>query len=70
MPVCACGCGEETKGGKFLQGHEQRLRKQLDEKVGGLPVLARLVEAGEMYAQGRMTRDDLAGLVKLIFSQG
>jgi hypothetical protein len=37
--------------------------------VGGLPVLARLVEAGEMYAQGRMTRDDLAGLVRLIFSK-
>jgi hypothetical protein len=69
MPMCACGCGEETKGGKFLQGHEQRLRKQLDEKVGGLPLLARLVQAGEMYAGGQMSQDDLARVVKLIFSK-
>ena len=40
MPECACGCGEETKRAKFLAGHEQKLRKELDEKVGGLPLLA------------------------------
>jgi hypothetical protein len=69
MPICACGCGEETKGGKFLQGHEQKLRKQLDEKAGGLPLLARLVQAGEMYAGGQMSQDDLGRLVKLIFTK-
>jgi hypothetical protein len=69
MSSCACGCGEETKGGKFLQGHEQKLRKRLDEKVGGLPLLARLVQAGEMYAGAQMTLDDLGRVVKLIFSK-
>jgi hypothetical protein len=69
MPSCACGCGEETKGGKFLQGHEQKLRKQLDEKVGGLPLLSRLVQAGEMYADAQMSLDDLGRLVKLIFAK-
>jgi hypothetical protein len=67
MPICACGCGEETKRGRFLPGHEQKLRKHLDEKVGGLPLLARLVQAGEMYAGGQMRLDDLGRLVKLIF---
>ncbi len=69
MPICACGCGGETKRGRFLPGHEQKLRKELDEKVGGLPVLSRLVQAGEMYAGGRMGLEDLGHLVKLIFSQ-
>jgi len=67
MPICACGCGEETKRGKFLPGHDQKLRKKLEEKVGGLPLLARLVQTGEMYAGGKMSLEDLGSLVKLIF---
>ena len=42
-----------TKTGKYLQGHEQKLRKQLEEKVGGLPLLASLVKVTQMYAQDR-----------------
>ncbi len=68
MPECACGCGEETKRGKYLQGHEQKLRKQLDEKVGNLQLLASLVRVTETYAHGRMSLDDLGRLVKLIYS--
>ena len=67
MPECACGCGEETKKGKYLQGHEQKLRKQLEEKVGGLPLLASLVKVTQMYAQDRMSLDDLGRLVRLIY---
>jgi len=69
MPVCTCGCGEETKRGKFLAGHEQKLRKELDDKVGGLPLLARLVAAAELYAEGKIGAEDLGRLVKLIFRQ-
>jgi hypothetical protein len=69
MPECACGCGEETKKGKYLQGHEQQLRKQLAEKVGSLQLLASLVKVTETYAQGRMSADDLGRLVKLIYSK-
>jgi hypothetical protein len=69
MADCACGCGEQTKGGKYLQGHEQKLRKQLDEKVGSLPLLAALVKATGMYAQGHMSLDDLGGLVKMIYTK-
>ena len=26
MPLCACGCGQPTKGGTFLPGHDAKLR--------------------------------------------
>jgi hypothetical protein len=67
MPECACGCGEPTKKGKYLQGHEQKLRKQLEEQVGGLPLLSSLVKVTRMYAQDRMSLDDLGRMVRLIY---
>lgn len=36
---CECGCGETPAGGMFLPGHDQRLRKDLEERVGGLLAL-------------------------------
>jgi hypothetical protein len=69
MPECACGCGGETKKGKYLQGHDQKLRKKLEEKVGSLQLLSSLVKVTETYAQGRMSGDDLGRLVKLIYSK-
>jgi hypothetical protein len=69
MPECACGCGEQTKKGKYLQGHEQKLRKHLDEKIGGLPLLSFLVKVTEMYAQDQMSLNDLGRLVKLIYQK-
>jgi hypothetical protein len=69
MPDCACGCGEQTKKGKYLQGHEQKLRKELEEKVGGLPLLASLVKVTQMYAQDRMSLDGLGRLVRLIYQK-
>ena len=69
MPICACGCGQETKGGKYLPGHEQKLRKHLEETVGSMQLLAKLVEAAQMYAQGKMGLETLGSLVKTIFRQ-
>jgi hypothetical protein len=69
MPECACGCGEPTKRGKYLQGHDQKLRKQLEEKVGGLPLLASLVKVTQMYAEGRVSLDGLGRLVSLIYQK-
>jgi hypothetical protein len=69
MSECACGCGEETKRAKFLAGHEQKLRKELDAKVGGLPLLAYLVKVTEMYAQERMSLEGLGRLVRLIYQK-
>jgi hypothetical protein len=31
-PVCLCGCGDRTKGGTFLPGHDARLRGKLIRK--------------------------------------
>jgi hypothetical protein len=28
-PECECGCGGSTKGGRFLPGHDSKLKKQL-----------------------------------------
>jgi hypothetical protein len=70
MPECACGCGEETKKAKYLAGHEKKLRQQLDEQVGSLPLLASLVKVTQMYAQDRMSLEGLGRLVRLIYQKG
>jgi hypothetical protein len=70
MPICACGCDQPTKNAAFLPGHDQRLRKQLQEKVGGLLLLSSLVKVTDMFAQDKMSLEDLGRLVKLIYRQG
>ncbi|MEJ2670916.1 MAG: hypothetical protein P8168_01700 [Deltaproteobacteria bacterium] len=69
MPICACGCNQPTKSAAFLPGHDRRLGKQLEEKVGGLLLLSSLVKVTQTYAQGHMSLDDLGRLIKLIYSQ-
>jgi hypothetical protein len=51
MALCECGCGGETKGGKFLPGHDQKLRSKLEKDTGGLLPLRSLVEAARKYAE-------------------
>jgi hypothetical protein len=29
LPECLCGCGGRTKGGRFLPGHDAKLKKAL-----------------------------------------
>lgn len=43
--VCYCGCGEETKGGKYRPGHDQKLRTAIEDAVGGLESLRSIAEA-------------------------
>ncbi|WP_435659689.1 hypothetical protein [Leisingera caerulea] len=45
MPNCICGCEQPTKGGKFLPGHDQKLRAAIEKQVGGLEVLREIAEA-------------------------
>lgn len=35
-PECLCGCGGRTKGGRFLPGHDAKLKKALvaDARAG------------------------------------
>lgn len=44
MMICICGCGEQTKGGKFRPGHDQKLRAAIEEAAGGLESLRVIVE--------------------------
>lgn len=67
MPICACGCREETAGGVFLPGHDQKLRIATEVRTGGLPALVRLVDAAEAYALGKKPLTDLAHLSEATF---
>jgi len=42
--ACRCGCGETTKGGQFLPGHDQKLRAEIERRAGGIEELRRIVE--------------------------
>ena len=40
---CACGCGGISKD-KWLPGHDQKLRAAIENEVGGLIELRRIIE--------------------------
>ena len=40
---CACGCGSISKE-KWLPGHDQKLRAAIENEVGGLIELRRIIE--------------------------
>jgi len=61
---CACGCGEKPAGGNFLPGHDQKLRADLERRVGGLIPLRRLVEAAEHFVEGSLSSDQFKGVVE------
>ena len=41
---CGCGCGEMTKGGQFIPGHDAKLLSAIIQSVGGLENLRCIVE--------------------------
>lgn len=57
--TCSCGCGKTTSGGIYLPGHDQRLRGQLEKRVGGLPQLDSIVTAAESFAAGKISAEEL-----------
>lgn len=68
MPICECGCDGEIAGGAFLPGHDQKLRADLERRVGGLAAMRSLVENTEAFAAGNLTPDDLVMAVAIIFA--
>jgi hypothetical protein len=45
MSDCKCGCGKQTSSERgFLSGHDQTLRIDLENRVGGIDALKALVE--------------------------
>ena len=41
---CACRCGDMTKGGDFIPGHDAKVMSAINDKVGGTIALRDLVE--------------------------
>jgi hypothetical protein len=52
---CLCSCGGETRGGRFLPGHDQRLFGELKRKLEKDPLLRneRFNEEQRQYAKER-----------------
>ena len=65
--TCECGCGESVASGSFKPGHDQKLRANLERRVGGLLALRSLVEAAESYAGGLSPIEKLAQTASVIF---
>jgi hypothetical protein len=61
---CACGCEGKPVNGNFLPGHDQRLRADLERRVGGLISLRKLVEAAEHFVNGDVGSYQFNGMVK------
>ena len=69
MPTCECGCGEETER-TFVQGHDQRLRIRLEDRVGGLLSLRQLVDEVEIYVRGDRSSEELTRSVRRLLWRG
>lgn len=41
---CSCGCGEMTKGGHFIPGHDAKLLSAIIQSVNGMENLRNIVE--------------------------
>lgn len=42
--LCNCGCGEMTRGGQFIPGHDAKLLSAIVNSVGGIANLRDIVE--------------------------
>jgi len=65
---CACGCGGHPASGTFLPGHDQKLRAELERRVGGLVPLRMLVEAAELFVDGSIKSSMFNSMVKDVFA--
>jgi hypothetical protein len=69
MSLCSCGCGQPTKGGIFLPGHDAKLRAAIEESVGGLLSLSRLVEAARQFTSGILSSEDYMKLTREVIGE-
>ncbi len=67
MALCECGCNEDCAG-KFLPGHDQRLRTQLEARIVGLLSLRDLVDAAELYAEGNLLDQEFTQRVRKLLT--
>ena len=64
MSLCVCGCGEPTVRGTFRPGHDAKLRARLEETVGGLLCLDRLIELNRKYAHDQLSLEEFGAAIK------
>lgn len=69
MPLCECGCGDETSAGQFLPGHDQKLRIALENEAGGLLGLRTLVSSARDYCRGEVSAEAFTQVVRRVFSK-
>lgn len=69
MSRCECGCGDDAKSGLFRPGHDQRLRADLERRVGGLLPLRALVEAAEAFSRRELATEAFERRVRAIFAK-
>jgi hypothetical protein len=66
---CQCGCSEGVPNGLFKPGHDQRLRTDLERRVGGIIALRDLVEAAESYTAGQSDTEEFTKSIRAIFTK-
>lgn len=70
MNYCKCGCGKEaSKGRNFLPGHDSKLRKKIEDKIGGIFGLEDLVNAAELFHRGKIREAEFNARVKELFDK-
>lgn len=67
MQICACGCGGPPIHGKYLPVHDRKLRKIIEEKVGGLLNLKALLQLSENFANNEIGPEIFRKRAKEIF---
>ncbi len=65
---CECGCGMAVSDRTFAPGHDQKLRIQLEHRVGGLLALRDLIERLEEHAKSRSSAAALSSHVRTVFA--
>lgn len=55
MPTCLCGCGKQTKGGKFCMGHDARLVSIIKNGVTGKSAYGYAKHLVHAIGDGKMT---------------
>lgn len=63
MADCECGCGRQANG-EFLPGHDQKLRAELERRVGGLLAVRSVLLAAEGHVSGELTLEELGRQIR------
>lgn len=66
---CQCGCGAIVLTASFQPRHDQKLRADLERRVGGIFGVRELVEAAEQFYRGESNLEALGKTIEAIFKR-